>query len=455
MRIPAGPPPTGELLAKIAGDGDGDPETAANLAAAMLGGRPVDGRGRYLHWDEMRRRTPPEGLTHEAWWLGTALARQSLARALPILDAEGQPFRFSNVDRVQELVHRIDQQAGGHILSGGEAVIGPRARDRYVVSSLIEEAITSSQLEGASTTRRVARELLHSGRPPRDRSERMILNNFAVLEAAGELAASGNPLAPDDVLDLHRVVTEGTLDDERDAGRLQDSADERIAVVWQDGTVLHTPPPAAGLPRRLERLCAFANGEAGEGFLHPVVRAVVLHFGLAYDHPFADGNGRTARALFYWSMLRSGYWLAQYLSISSVLRRAPARYARSYLHVETDRGDLTYFVLYQLEALDRALESLGGYLERKRGEQRRAERLLRDRPGLNHRQHVLVGDALRDPGASFTIEAQSRRHRVAYATARADLLGLEAAGLLDKERIGKKFVFRPSADLDARLAAEA
>ena len=446
MKIPDAPPPTGELLAGLSG---------GQLHAALAAGRPVDGRGRYLHWDEMRRRTPPEGLTHEAWWLGTALARRAMARTLPILDAAGQPFRFSNVDRVQELVHRIDQQAGGNVLSGGEAVIGPRARDRYAVSSLIEEAITSSQLEGASTTRRVARAMLHSGRPPRDRGERMILNNFAVLEAAGELAASGRPLAPDDVLGLHRVVTEGTLEDERDAGRLQDADDERIAVVRQDGTVLHGPPPADGLPRRLERLCAFANGEAGEGFLHPVVRAVVLHFALGYDHPFADGNGRTARALFYWSMLRSGYWLAQYLSISSVLRRAPARYARSYLHAETDRGDLTYFVLHQLEALARALESLGDYLERKRGEQRRAERLLRDRPGLNHRQHVLVGDALRDPGASFTIEAQSRRHRVAYATARADLLGLEAAGLLGRQRAGKKFVFRPGAGLEARLAAEA
>ena len=188
MKIPDAAPPTGELLASLSG---------GQLHAALAAGRPVDGRGRYLHWDEMRRRTPPEGLTHEAWWLGTALARRAMARTLPILDAAGQPFRFSNVDRVQELVHRVDQQAGGHVLSGGEAVIGPRARDRYAVSSLIEEAITSSQLEGASTTRRVAREMLHSGRPPRDRGERMILNNFAVLEAAGELAASGRPLTPD------------------------------------------------------------------------------------------------------------------------------------------------------------------------------------------------------------------------------------------------------------------
>ena len=199
-------------------------------------------------------------------------------------------------------------------------------------------------------------------------------------------------------------------------------------------------------------MCEFANGLSGEGFIHPVVRAIVLHFALAYDHPFADGNGRTARALFYWSMLRSGYWLTQYLTISSILRRAPARYARSYLHVETDGGDLTYFVLYQLEVIERAIESLNSYLQRKMEEQRRAERLLRDSPHLNHRQIVLVSDAMRDPDAWFTIQAQARRHRVTYATARADLLSLEELGLFTKTRIGKKFVFRPSADLAARFA---
>lgn len=86
-------------------------------------------------------------------------------------------------------------------------------------------------------------------------------------------------------------------------------------------------------------------------------------------------------------------------------------------------------------------------------EQQHAERLVRDRPDLNHRQRVLVSDALRNPDAWFTIQAQQRRHRVAYATARADLLGLEEAGLFAHQLAGKQFVFRPTGDLAARLAA--
>ncbi len=445
MKIPQTPPPLHDLVAQVTGD---------ELLTLVAEGRPVDSRGRYLHWDQLRRRPPPEGLTHESWWLGTTIARRNISRSLPLNAVDDQPFRFSNIDGIQEMTHRIDRQASGQILAD-EVVTGLRSSDRYVISSLHEEAITSSQLEGASTTRSVAKEMLRSGRRPKDRSEQMILNNFEVLQAAASLADGGAPLAPEDVLELHRIVTHDSLDDESDAGRLQRPGDERIAVVWQDGTVLHRPPPAEELSARLELLCRFANGLSGEGFIHPVVRAVVLHFALAYDHPFADGNGRTARVLFYWSMLRSGYWLTRYVSISSILRKAPSQYARSYRYVETDNNDLTYFVLYQLAIIARAIESLDQYLARKMDEQRRAERLLHDSSHLNHRQIVLVSDAMRDPDAWFTIQAEARRHRVAYATARSDLLGLEALGLFAKTRIGKRFVFRPSADLAVHFGSGA
>ena len=61
MKIPDAPPPTGDLLARIAGESGGGRTAVAMLTAAMLGCRPVDERGRYLHWDEMRRRAPPRG----------------------------------------------------------------------------------------------------------------------------------------------------------------------------------------------------------------------------------------------------------------------------------------------------------------------------------------------------------------------------------------------------------
>ncbi len=69
--------------------------------------------------------------------------------------------------------------------------------------------------------------------------------------------------------------------------------------------------------------CTYATGllklpllDKADFFIHPVIRAILLHFMLAYDHPFVDGTGRTARALFYWSMAHQGYWLMDFISIT-------------------------------------------------------------------------------------------------------------------------------------------
>ncbi len=444
MKKPLVPPDLARLAAEISNE---DPQRLFQIVTA---GRPVDAKGRYLHWDQMRHRPPPDGLTLEEWWFGTAASRVSQARALPLVGTDGNPFRFTNIDRIQEMVHLIDQQASGRIQTD-EIVASVGSRNRYLVSSLVEEAITSSLLEGAATTRRVAKELLRTGRRPRDTSERMVLNNYFAMQRAEELASSGEPLTPDHVLELHRIVTDGTLEDPMEAGRLQRPGDARVAIYWDDDRPLHRPPPAEELPARLDGLCAFANGSTGGGFLHPVVHAVTLHFWIGHDHPFADGNGRTARALFYWSMLRSGYWLAEYISISSILRKAPAKYARSYLYTETDTNDLTYFIIYQLEVIRRAIKSLRRYLTRKSDEIAELERTMRGVPGLNHRQFAILSNALRDPDTYFTFAGQKRLHQVAYQSARTDLLGLEALGLLKKTQVGRTFEFWPVDGLEGRI----
>ncbi len=443
--MPEAPPNFPDLVAEIS---ETDPPA---LVRALTNSSPVDNQGRYLHWDQVRRRTPPASQSHEEWWLSLSAARRALRRSLPLLATDGSHFQYANVDSIQQAVHTIDQQASGQILAE-EVVTNLRSSDRYLVSSLIEEAITSSQLEGASTTRRAAKELLQTGRKPRTRSEQMIVNNYNAMLAAEELARSEDGLTPTHVLDLHRIVTDGAIDDPGDSGRLQTADEERISVLWPNSELLlHQPPPVEKLPARLEQLCAFANGELDEGFVHPVVRAIVVHFGLAYDHPFVDGNGRTARALFYWSMLRSGYWLSQYLSISSILRKAPAQYARSYLYTETDDNDLTYFILYQLDVITRAINSLEQYLSRKVAETRDLEQKLRGSSALNHRQLAMVGDALRDSSKTFTFRAQARRHNVTYQSARTDLLGLVKLGLFDQTRVGRQFHFRAVPDIADRL----
>ena len=142
--------------------------------------------GRYLHWDELRFRKPPEGLTHQEWWLGLKMRRQTGDRAIPLKDDRGKEFHFTVPDLVTDLLHQIDR-GGGTFVEIPEPVTNPEQRDRYLVRSLMEEAITSSQLEGAATTREVAKKMLAEGRKPRDRSERMIVNNYTTMQRLIEL----------------------------------------------------------------------------------------------------------------------------------------------------------------------------------------------------------------------------------------------------------------------------
>ncbi len=417
------------------------------------GGFGMTVKGEYLPWDQLRYRDPPEGLTREAWWMGLRLARQGAFSTLPLLDKLGRPFVFAMPEVVQIHLHHLDQDLAGVIRSS--EVANSAHRDEYLLRSLIEESITSSQLEGASTTRKVAEAMLREARQPRTHSERMIYNNFLTMRAIQEFREE--PFTPKRILELHRLLTDGTLDDPADAGRLRRS-DDVFVYNTDDGSILHKPPSCAELPERLERLCAFANAsESDRPFIHPVLRAILLHFMLGYDHPFVDGNGRTARALFYWSMLRSGYWLTEFISISRILKQAPAQYGMAYLYTESGEGDTTYFLIHQLQTIRKAVDELHAFLARRKKEQRDLERLIApasDRGALlNHRQRAILAHAIRHAGASYRIAEHQRIHGITYQTARTDLLELVDLGLLDQRREGKAFVFIAPIDLKRRIGS--
>lgn len=100
--------------------------------------------------------------------------------------------------------------------------------------------------------------------------------------------------------------------------------------------VVHTPPSYKDILPFIEDLCIFFNENNTKVFIHPIIKGIIIHFMIAYMHPFVDGNGRTARALFYWYMLKSGYWLTEYLSISRVIVKSKKSYENAYLYTEAD-----------------------------------------------------------------------------------------------------------------------
>ncbi len=444
MEIPIRPPTLAEVF-KSFDDSHRSPRLTEIFA---LGLGPAPG-GKYRHWDTLRHLKPPEGLSSQEWWAGIKVARSLTRREVPLLkDKTGGSFFYTLADPVLELLHEIDRNASGHI-AVADQITNPQTRDRYIQSSLIEEAITSSQLEGASTTREKAKEMLRSGREPIDHSEKMIVNNYRAIQLIARL--KDQPLSKELLSLFHRTIINGTLKEGTERNYLRQPGDGIGVYDNRDNTLLHEPPPAHHIPGRIDALCRFANETPTGTFLHPVLKAIILHFWLAYDHPFIDGNGRTARVLFYWSVLSQHFWLFEFLSISTILRKAPVKYARSFLYTETDENDLTYFILAQLQVIRRAINELYAYVERKRQEVQQIEYLLRASTLLNHRQMALLGHALRHPGMRYTIESHRTSHQITYQTARTDLLELVKRQLLHHRKIARTFVFTVPPDLAERV----
>ena len=442
MKMPPPAPTLQDLL---------DDDRVARLPALLASNIGKLPENKYLHWSKLKYLNPPEGFSSEEWWIATKMARRSVRHALPLDDKMGRPFAFSDSGYLYRMLHEVDRDASGRIELPADVVTAD-SRNRYLVSSLIEEAITSSQLEGAATTRRVAKEMLRSGRQPRDRSERMIVNNYRAMEFVRELV--GEDLSVPMLLELQRILTEDTLDDPGAVGRFRLPSDNVYVIDQRDGTVLHEPPDANELDERIERLFRFANATEDAPFVHPVVRAILLHFMIGYDHPFVDGNGRTARALFYWAMARSGYWMTEFLSISTIIRKAPVQYARAYVFSETDDNDVTYFLDYNLRVILRSIRQLRAYLGRKAREMRDVQRLL-DRfvPAsvLNSRQVALIVAMRKHPDMFCTIDSHRRSHGVSYQTARTDLFKLADLRLVTTAKRGRAFVFALAEDFDRQL----
>lgn len=455
MKLPATPPRLEDMLHTLTlGGANNVVERLTQIVMAQFGPAP---HHQYRHWDTLRHVKPPEGFTVEEWWIGIRMARQSLSRTLPIVDSNGNPFFFTMTDPGLYYLRFIDSQASGAIDSSS-AMLTERERERHIKQSLIEEAIQSSRLEGAVTTRKMAKEMLTTQRKPRDRSEQMILNNYNAMQFIGQIKHQA--LTPAIIIELQRILTHDTLDDASAAGRFR-RPDERVVVVdKRDNEELHIPPDATELQERIKQLCSFANQQddllPNTLYLHPVVRSILLHFWLAYDHPFVDGNGRTARALFYWSMAHRGYWLCEYLTISSILTKAPARYVQSFLYTETDNNDATYFVLAQLRVIERAIDELYKGLQQQSQARKKTTAVLQQLNQaarlLNPRQIALLTHAMTHPNANYTVHSHMNAHGVTYLTARADLLKLVNQGLLEQQKVGKTLYFSLIPKIQHRLS---
>ncbi|WP_205340860.1 Fic family protein [Denitrificimonas caeni] len=412
----------------------------------------VDAKGRYLHWHELQRRIPTT-VDREAVWAAIKLSRAAVLKSIGLVSESDEHFRLFIPDSCQQVIHRVEQLTAEIGLNRN--TLTHTENSRYLVDSLMmEEAISSAQLEGAATTRKIAKEMLETEREPINDDERMVLNNYLLMRQAKY--TKDEPLTVDLICQFHETATNGVNAAQVNPGFIRESDD--VVVDDGQGDVAHVPPSFVLLPKRLEMLCEFANalhdGQEGRIFIHPMVKAIILHFMIGYEHPFRDGNGRTARCLFYWYMLKNGYWAFEYISISSLLKKAPVQYGESYLYTETDEFDLTYFVVYQMKIIGRAVHDFLGYIEEKRRDYFELMLWL-EKTGvnkqLNYRQGQLLRKTLKNPGRVFTAKEVKNDFDVSEGTARSDLDGLVRLRVLAKVKEGKTYLYIARRDAEQGL----
>lgn len=150
---------------------------------------------------------------------------------------------------------------------------------------------------------------------------------------------------------------------------------------------------------------------------------------IAFMHPFADGNGRTARALFYWYMLKQDYWLTEYLSKSRIIAESKKTYEKAYLYVENDENDLGYFVTYNLRVLDLAFKKLQQYIKRKTKEKLDANQFLHIGE-INQRQAQIIKIYYDNPQETLTVKEVQNKFGISPTTAKSDIIELVNRGIL-------------------------
>jgi Fic family protein len=386
----------------------------------------------YVHWDDLRRKKIPfDPIT---FWFVIRTIRSTKYREIRIGD---EKFPFYTPEIFQKQLHRIDKASPASFDWLFGEFPSEANKKQYLANSLMEEAIASSQLEGAATTRPEAKKILREGRKPKNTSERMIVNNYQTIRRLKELR--DKPLSRELILEIHHEITQGTLESEADETEFRTCDDIVVGSKADPTKIYHYPPECKKIPAMMDDLIAFANSD--DEFIHPIVKAIIIHFLIGYIHPFNDGNGRTARALFYWFALKHHYDLLEYISISRIFVHAPSQYARAYLLTETDGNDMTYFIDFNIHIIGRALEDLKQYIVRKKQEESASLHLVEQIPDLSFRQAEILRDFIRYPTRYYTISEIAGKYKVSLPTARTDLLLLEEKGKLKKYQDGKRQVF--------------
>ncbi len=412
----------------------------------------TDENGFYIHWNDLilSSNIKDEKETFLKW-LRIKFKRFYMYREFPIYHFEKKSFKYILTPKIEKKLYFLDFHASGN-LSSHQAVLDFHLKNSYSTHALVDEAIYSSTLEGASIIRDEAKKIIHSEQTPTTKDEKIVVNHYRTMQFIK--SNSQSPLTKEFIKDIHKNLLKDILSNEK-LGKFRTEEDGTFIVMGNDEDMF-TAPDANDIEEQLSLLCSFANKVCeSNNFIHPIIKSIMIMFFSSHIHPFVELNGSISRALFYWNMLKNGYWLSEFISISKIIQQNPINYTLPFLYTQSDQNDATYFIEGIIDIILESIDELQLYFQNELNEIDNLKKLFSSTEiaeKLNFRQQKILTHAIKNPGYIYTITEYKNLNGVVYDTARKDLLELsEKFKLLLKTKSAKSFIFISPSDLKKRI----
>lgn len=384
---------------------------------------------RYLSPDEIKYRQSKSG-AKDSDWSGAArkiVTTRKTGSVTLFLNSIEPRFWFYPADIINKKVDQIEL-LGKRLFEQINAQ--SNFKNDFLLDSRIEEAITSAIYEGAHSTRAQAEQLIASGKRPTNKDEWMLVNNVRAMQWVQE--NRDKPISKEIILQLHKIVTHNTLegDDVNFSGRFRN---DKIFVGPHEG-VKHEL-----IESTIQEAIQITSNNPR--YIHPLLKGILVHYFIAFIHPFFDGNGRTARALFYFKAMRNELSYIELLSVSAYLKDHGARYEKAFEKVVANDYDVTYFIDFCLDSIHSALVEVSrkvAYLLRIND--------LRSSHGLTSQQVGLLQRMALHKFRKVSIEEYADQIDKSREFARLELKKLADLNFIEEKKESKKLVYTVNAN---------
>ena len=351
------------------------------------------------------------------------LRKQYFYQELPLHDFDGNSMVY--LDKAVQIP-----------LSAARVLLTPQQSTRlYGTRAMEEEILSTFRIEQIDTSRESVRRIL-SGQAPENDEEHRICGMKQGLEF---IADRSHTITQENLFQLYQMTIGDFLPEEDRLLPGHWYRHDGVTVI--DGKTEHTGLPWQKLPAYMKELMAFAAEKAAQNDL---IKAAILHFGLAYLHPYFDGNGRMARLLHLCYLVQQGYSSALFVPMSRFVEESCARYYKAYTRVEQNQQisgvlDVTPFLVFFAESV---YYRLGEDQPQPRTLQAFEEALRQGK--VTEKERALWQFVLTAYGSEefSTKRLEKDFGDAAYATIRSFVLKFERLGLLTSVHYGNRVKYR-------------